>query len=112
MILINKAFLKIWKVETKEKYVVANTSSGDKQQDGTYKNSNWSVRFVGKCFESAKGLEEGDSIIVKSAKIENIWDKQKERNWLNLIVFDFEEQGAKEDSGFYPVDDGEDDLPF
>ena len=47
MILFNKGFFKVWKVEQKEKYTSLQCSTGDKQQDGTYKNSNWNVRLVG-----------------------------------------------------------------
>ena len=103
MILFNKAFLKVWKVDKKDKYTALSCSTSDKQQDGTYKNSNWNVRLVGK----AKDVEvaEGDRIVVKSGKVENIFDKENNRNWLNVIVFELET-----DEGFTSVDS--DSLPF
>ena len=105
MILFNKAFLKVWKVEKKEKYTALSCSTSDKQQDGNYKNSNWNVRLVGKANDVE--VAEGDKIVVKSGKVENIWDKENNKNWLNVIVFELET-----DEGFKPIDVTEDILPF
>ena len=106
MILINKAFAKVWKVERKENYIALNISTGDKQQDGSWKNSNWNARLVGKAKHIA--LSEGDRIEIKSAKIENIYDKANNKNWLNIIIFDFINQG----DGFVPIDEPNNELPF
>ena len=107
MILFNKGFFKVWKVEQKEKYTSLQCSTGDKQQDGTYKNSNWNVRLVGDAKQLS--ISEGDTLIVESGKIENIWDKEGERNWLNVIVYKGVVQAGK------PTQinaDDDDDLPF
>ena len=48
-------------------------------------------------------------MIVESGKIENIWDKEGERNWLNVIVYKGVVQAGK------PTQinaDDDDDLPF
>lgn len=117
MILINKAYAKVWKVERKENYIALNISTGDKQQDGTYKNSSWNARLVGK----AKDIQvnEGDRIEIKSAKIENIYDKETNKNWLNIIIFDFINQNAcpglddVDGDGFVPINDSDSsELPF
>ena len=109
MILFNKGFFKVWKVDKKEKYTNLNCSTSDKQQDGTYKNSNWNVKLVGKANDLI--VAEKDTLIVKNAKVENIWDKEKERNWLNVIVFDAEVQGQAPNND-EPVESSESDLPF
>ena len=118
MIYFEKCFFKVWKIEDKGKYSLCNVSTGDKQQDGTYKNSSWQLKLIGN--KGDRNLLEGDTIITKKAKVENIYDKEKKRSWLNVIVFDWDVQRsetskaaaeAKED-GFYPVDDEEDELPF
>lgn len=112
MINITKSYMKIWKVEDKGNFVTATTTSSkkDKQKD-IWVNSNWNVRFVGKCLEEAKRLVEGDKIIVNNAVIENVWDKEKNRAWLNVVVFEFELQEKKEEV-FYEVSDEDSELPF
>lgn len=108
MILFKTAFMKVWKVDKKDNYIALNVSTSDKQQDGTYKNSNWNVRLVGK----AKELEvvEGSRIKVVSGKVENIYDKDKQRSWLNVIVFDAELQTDNNQSDALESD--LDELPF
>lgn len=109
MILLNdkpsKIYARVWKVWKKEKYTDLSISTGDKQEDGSYKNSKWPARLVGK---ANIDVAEGDSIVITKAKIENVWDKDNNREWLRIIAFELESK----DEGFYPVDDGEEDLPF
>ena len=108
MILFNKAYLKVWKVERKDKYTAITASSGDKQQDGTYKNSSWNCRLIGKAHDLFVG--EGDRIEVLSGKVENIYNKEQGKSWLNVIVFDAVKQGTSTNN--VPVDSNEDYLPF
>jgi hypothetical protein len=92
MIKFNKAYFKIWKVEDKGKYKALQCTTGDKQQDGTYKNSSWNVRLVGKANVE---VSEGDMIEVISGKIENIYDKENKKAWLNVIAFELESRHSK-----------------
>ena len=101
----SKIYARVWKVWKKEKYTDLSISTGDKQEDGTYKNSKWPARLVGK---ANIDVAEGDSIVITKAKIENVWDKERNKEWLRVIAFELE----NEDDGFYPVDDGEEDIPF
>ena len=117
MILINKAYAKVWKVDVKEKYIALQMTTGDKQTDGSYKNSSWNARLVGKAKDIQ--INEGDGIEIKSAKIENIYDKTNKKNWLNIIIFDFENQDScpgfcdVDGDGFKPIDSLDEELlPF
>ena len=101
----SKIYARVWKVWKKEKYTDLSVSTGDKQEDGSYKNSKWPARLVGKANIE---VSEGDSIVITKAKIENVYDKERNKEWLRIIAFELE----SEDEGFYPVDDGESDLPF
>lgn len=101
MIIIKKAYMKVWKIDKQEKYTRANATTSEKVEDLGYKNSNWSLMLVGKSREV--DIKEGDRIEIKSAKIENIWDKENKKNWLNVIVFDFVNLTQQEDM---------DDVPF
>ena len=112
MINIQKSYFKIWEVEDKGKFVKAkaSTSKKDKQTD-TWVNSNWNVRFVGKCIDEAKTLEVGDRIVATNGIIENVWDKEKKMAWLNVIIFEFEKQ--EENSHEVPTTiEDDDELPF
>lgn len=105
----SKIYAKVWKVDKKEKYTSLTISTSDKQQDGSYKNSNWNCRVVGQ----AKDIDvsDGDRIVIDSAKIENVWDKENKKNWLNIIVFNFETEGQQENP-FVESDSSDDQLPF
>jgi len=105
MIYIEKAFLKIWEVEQKEKYAQGKASTSDKQQDGSWKNSSWFIKFVGKGFAKSKNLNTGDRIEVTKGKLENIYNKEQNKSYCNFIVFDFERQNENFESN-------EEDCPF
>jgi hypothetical protein len=110
MIYFKEQFAKVWKLERKEKFAVGRISTSEKLQDGTYENSNWNVKLLGKAF--GKQLNEGDRIKIISGKVINksYKDKQGEnKNWLEVVVFDFEIQGQSAPSS----DSWEtDELPF
>lgn len=95
---------KVFSVDDKGIYKKIVLGTGDKQQDGTWKNSSWNCRLVGK----AKDIQvsKDDRIKVTSAKIENVYDKKNNKSWLNVIIFNFEN-----DSGFVLLED-DDELPF
>jgi len=113
MLWLSESYLKVWKVESKGKYSVAQCSSGKKQEDGTYINSNWNVKLIGKAND--KGIKVGDRIKTTKSAVENIWDADKKRNWLNVLVFNCELQGEREPEtgeSFYPVSEDDSELPF
>jgi hypothetical protein len=112
---ISKTNGTIFRPQIKGKYVQASFSTGKKQKDGSYRNSNWPVRFIGSAFEPAKELQEKDRITVTNGFVENIWDKENKKNWLTLIVFNFEFADGRNaqptPEGFEEVST-EDELPF
>ena len=113
----DKSFATVWKVEDKGNYVNARISTSDKKLDGTYENSNWFARFIGKCKDRSLTLDEKDRITILQGKVENrsYTDAQGEKkNFLNVLIFDYEMsefQSAKTPEA--PVlEDNEDALPF
>ena len=116
MLNIAKSYATVWKIEDKGKYCSGRISSSKKdRRTGNYVNSNWNVRFIGNACDPAKSLRERDKIIITNGFIENIWDKENNRNWLTLIVFDFEFADGRNaqptPEGFEEVST-EDELPF
>ena len=89
----NKIYAKVWKVDKKEKYTALRVSTGEKQEDGAWKNSNWNAKLVGKVKDM--DVTKGDTLIIKSAKIENPYDKKNDKEWLCIVVFDAEVEGVK-----------------
>lgn len=61
-----------------------------KNQDGSRKYCSWYTHFVGRAYETAVNLKDKDKIIVTNANIENQYNKEQERLYITLTVFDFE----------------------
>ena len=126
MIFINDVrYIKVWDVDIKEKYIDVRSGTSDKKQDGTYENSSWNVRLVGKAVEQGKHLKKGDTYTIVKGKISNVYVKAKETTYLNVIAFeiDFEQSmqqqtknefdtSKQEDFNGFQAIDGDDDIPF
>jgi hypothetical protein len=84
--------------EAKESEKIKNTVTANlstsrkvKNEDGEkYEYMSWNARFVGNAFEKAKELKDKDVITIKEAAIENRYDKENTKLYVNVIVFDFE----------------------
>lgn len=121
MLNITKSYVTIWQPEDKRNYVQARLSSSRKdKRNNTWVNSNWFARFVGDCARRAADLEERDKIIITNGTVENVYDKEKNRTWLNVTVFDFELNQSRQSNassnqgdidGFVPMEDDVE-LPF
>ena len=90
MLNVTGKFVTVFDVGEKEKYVGANLSTSKKNQDGTYSNMYWKGRFVGSSKEAAKALKDKDVISIKSGVIENSYDKENNKLWVTVIIFEFE----------------------
>lgn len=87
---ITGKYVSVFEVEDKGKYCTANLSTSKKNNDNTYTNMYWKARFVGKAFDSAKKLKDKDKIEVTNGIIENNYDKEKEKLWVTVTIFEFE----------------------
>lgn len=72
-----------------------------------YINSNWLCKFVGKAKEEALKLEERDRIIIKSAQIDSVYNKDTQKTFTGVTVFEFEVVGGtktakKEETSEFP----------
>jgi hypothetical protein len=113
-------------IEQNEKYAELRIDTWDKQQDGTYKYSNWSfVRFVGKANTFVlEEVEVGDTISINFGKITRESWKDKKGNRLfpkseRITVFTAEmfkkkseDNGKADTKGKAPVLPAEDEFPF
>lgn len=82
-------YVSVFCPEVKEKFVQANLTTSKKNDDNTYINMYWKARFVGKSIEAAKELKDKDKIEITNGIIENNYDKENEKLWVNVTVFEF-----------------------
>ena len=118
---ITGKYVKIWEVDIKDKMVLVQLSTSKKEQDGSYTNSSYTAKFVGKAYLPAAELQKGDTIEIKSGLIGK--RKYQDKWYDDVVIFSFEVMEKKESSnslpdGFQELDDPEldddnsDDIPF
>ena len=79
------------KAENRKNTVSARISTYEgKTKDEKAKYSSWNTSFVGDAYDKAIELENKDKIILTNTKVENNYDKEKEKLYLNVTIFDFE----------------------
>ena len=77
--------------EKRKNTVTANISTYEgKDKDDKAVYSSWRANFVGDAFGKAKDLSEKDLIVLTNAKVESSFNKEKERLYVTVTVFDFE----------------------
>ncbi len=91
--------IKIYRIkenEHKKNCITALGSSyAGKNKNGENVYSYWQVDFVGEAFLKLGKLmkeEENKTIILMNANIEHIYNKEKEKNYLNLTCFEFKDE--------------------
>lgn len=90
MLNVTGKYVSVFEVEEKGKYCTANLSTFKKNTDNTYTYMYWKARFVGKAFEKAKKLKDKDKIEIANGIIENNYDKEKDKLWVTVTIFEFE----------------------
>ena len=81
----------ITEAENRKNTVKANLSTYEgKDKDNKAVYSSWRTYFVGEAYEKAKELKEKDKILLINAKVENDYNKEQEKLYVTLTVFDFE----------------------
>lgn len=90
MLNINAKYVSLFQVEDTGRYVKCTLSTSKKDSDGKYTNMYWNARIVGKAYESAKELKDKDKINILSGVVENKYDKENSKLYLNVTIFEFE----------------------
>ncbi len=110
-------YVKVWDVMPKDNYVDVRVSTSDKKQDGSYENSSWTVRLVGQATEPGRTLEKEDTFTINKGKVSNVYVKEKQQTYLNVVAFDItvpeknQQPEQNNMSGFQAIDDSSD-IPF
>lgn len=89
-------YAKIWRVEDKGNYSIAQVSVSKKNKDsGQYETEfqqNF-VRLVGTAHDLGKNIKEvhgGTTIKITSCDVTSRYDKEKEKEYTNFVIFGFE----------------------
>ena len=84
--------------ENRKNTISANISTYEgKDRDDKAVYSSWRANFVGKAFDKAKGLKEKDEISLVNAKVDSSYNKEKERLYVTVTVFDFDMAEKKDE---------------
>lgn len=98
MLQVKEQTVMVWDVKEAENVkntVNANISTSKVVKNGESeerKYMSWQTKFVGKAYEPAKELKDKDIIKIKEAGVENYYNKESEKLYVTLIIFDFEKK--------------------
>jgi hypothetical protein len=87
-------FSKIWSLEDKGNYHIAEMSTSKKNKDTDQYETDWSnkfVRLVGNAHSQAKSLDISKSVKIGSCEVTNHYDKEKSKEYTNYVIFGFED---------------------
>lgn len=88
---VNATVFDVKRDEKRKNTVTANISTYEgKDQEDNKRYCAWKARFVGEAFERALGLENKDRIVITKGKIENNYNKEQERLYVIVTIFEFE----------------------
>ena len=79
-------------INTVEAYI---SSYEGKDKNGEMQFSTWKCYFKGKAYYKALKLKEKDIILLRKAKVTNMYHYQKEILYVNVICYNFEMAGAE-----------------
>lgn len=82
----NQNYFKVFGVKETDKTIRYRCGSSEEVR-GSYKNSNWDV-VVFKSNVQVPMFKEGDLIVATKLKVENIYDKANDRNWLSVVLLE------------------------
>ena len=100
MFWVNARYAKVWKVfAAKDKYVDLSVGTSEKKQDGSYANSRWPARCIGKAYNQVKNgkVKEGEQYAILSGKLSNEHYKGEDGEWhdaLRLLILEFAPAGT------------------
>lgn len=96
-------FAKIWKIENKGNYHVAEMSASKKNKETDQYETDWSykfVRLVGTAHQQVDKLDLSKNVKIGACEVKNNYDKEKNTTYTNYAIFAFEDvEGGSGQSG-------------
>ena len=116
----NGSYVKIWEVEDKGKYSIANISVSRKNKETDKYETEFQEKFVklvSNAHKAVVGVEipkNGLSMRIKSCDVTNKYDTEKKKTYYNFVIFEFEENNAPSTKANEQIQTNvdDDDLPF
>ena len=117
----NGAYATVWDINPgRGNYTDVRISIGRKDQTTGEYNNDFSgfCMFIGNARAKAESLRERDRIQLKEIDVSNVYDKERQREYTNFKVFDFDRvesnfaPGGPPASNAYEGDAGDEPLPF
>ena len=119
-------FGRVWKIENKGNYHVAEMSTSKKNKQTDQYETDWAnkfVRLVGTAHNQIESMDISKSVKIGACEVTNKYDKEKNTTYTNYVIFGFEDvdggnQSAKPapaaaGDGFMNIPDGiDEELPF
>ena len=90
-------YARVFDITIQDKYVEATLSTSNKGQNGEYTYQSWKTRFVGNCKKQAENLNEKDFIKINSGIVENTYNKETKKGYVNVVVFEYEMYEKKQE---------------
>ncbi len=118
----NNSYATVWSVESNStNFIKARLSISRKNKDGAYEQDfSGFCTFIGAARAKAEKLRDRDRILLKEVDVSTVYDKTKNREYVNFKVFDFDfandvQPGSKQTAQkteSNPEDGGGDEAPF
>lgn len=91
------AYAKIWKIEDKGNYHIADMNISKKQPDGTYKKDwgNKFVHLVGTAHQQIKEMTIPAVVKVDSFEVTNEYNNEKQKEFTYYSIFSFSNDSSK-----------------
>lgn len=121
------AYAKVWQIKTDGKFPRIQISVSRKEKDSdppvyTKEFSGWATLF-GEAAKNVDCISDGDTIKINSCDVSTWYDKEREVEYVNYKIFEFELIGNKveskedkvdknEEENVNSKDEDDDDLPF
>lgn len=93
MIYFTNQYAKLWEIKMNEKYADVRISTSEKNQDGSYTNSNWFGRCLGGGLKDIANFKEGDRIKITKGKVTNetYTDKSgNKKSFVRVMIYGIE----------------------
>lgn len=82
----NKNYFKVFKVTEFDKSIRYSVGTSE-ERNGSYRKSYWDL-FVYKSNLMVPRFSEGDTIVAEKLKIENVWNSEKQKNYLSVVLLE------------------------
>lgn len=93
----NPTFFSVWDIKKYPKYIDGRATTSVKNEDGSFTNSHWNIRIIGRDMEKMEPFTKGMRISVNRMRITNeVYTKNEEkRTYLRVLILDFDCLEAK-----------------